>query len=31
MGIVDKIFNPFLEFKVAYSFDAGPHAFLFMH
>jgi diphosphomevalonate decarboxylase len=29
--IVDRILNPELQFKVGYSFDAGPHAFLFMH
>lgn len=29
--IVDNILNPRLNYKVAYTFDAGPHAFLFMH
>lgn len=28
---MDSHINPFLEYKVAYTFDAGPHAFLFMH
>lgn len=31
MHIVDHIINPSIDFKVAYTFDAGPHAFLFMH
>lgn len=29
--IVDQILNKIPGFKVAYTFDAGPHAFLFLH
>jgi len=29
--IVDNIFNKSKGFKVGYTFDAGPHAFLFVH
>ena len=31
MSIVDHILNPNINYKVAYTFDAGPHAFLFVH
>ena len=29
--IVDTILNPKLTAKIGYTFDAGPHAFLFVH
>jgi mevalonate pyrophosphate decarboxylase len=31
MNMVDHTINKFSELKVAYTFDAGPHAFLFVH
>ena len=29
--MVDHILNPKLPSKIAYTYDAGPHAFLFVH
>ena len=31
MYFVDHVLNPQMKVKVAYTFDAGPHAFVIVH